>query len=588
MTGVKQRVVELHNMLKIERNYLTENIERKTFISVLAGISVLMFCCLFFLIRGEQISVILHDQLDSEVVFYCLKSRSLKTLIQSAFPEFMNGNAEISLASFGTLIFYFFFRPVNAFVLNMFFVRIVSFAGLFFLLKKFSVEIELAFLVSMVYSFLPIYSVYGLSSMGIPLVWLSVLELKENKKIAFWGIGIYALFSSLILVGFSVVAFYAVYILICKLKKEKILYMILGFVELICIYVLVNINVIKSVFFSDGSFVSHKKDCIISGSSFLKNTVNMLLEGHYHASSLHTYIWIPVLLAIIICVVNYKKVLNDDSVKFEIYMLGLLLLTITGIALFYGAFLSEYGVRIRTALFKNSPLISFQIDRVHWMYPVLWFAVFGISLSIIYKSVTQADKKISYVVVFLLWLIPALSVARQSDVISNIYYGVRDSKTDSTWENIFAEDIFDDITDYIDKPKNSYKVVSIGIHPSIALYNGFYCVDGYSNNYNLAYKKKFGEMANGELKKNKSNYEYFWNWGNRCYIFPADLKRDCFIRKDNGINIDLDVDAAKLHEMGCDYIISTVKIRNTDQYNYEKYFSTDNSYYGLYLYSIKG
>jgi hypothetical protein len=45
--------------------------------------------------------------------------------------------------------------------------------------------------------------------------------------------------------------------------------------------------------------------------------------------------------------------------------------------------------------------------------------------------------------------------------------------------------MFEEIKEYTDKKTDGYKVISIGIFPSIDLQNGFYCLDGYSNNYSF-------------------------------------------------------------------------------------------------------
>lgn len=46
----------------------------------------------------------------------------------------------------------------------------------------------------------------------------------------------------------------------------------------------------------------------------------------------------------------------------------------------------------------------------------------------------------------------------------------------------------EEIKDYIGKPQSSYRVGSIGLHPSVSQESGFYTVDGYVNSYPLAYK----------------------------------------------------------------------------------------------------
>ncbi|MBO5281674.1 MAG: hypothetical protein J6B43_00890, partial [Lachnospiraceae bacterium] len=61
--------------------------------------------------------------------------------------------------------------------------------------------------------------------------------------------------------------------------------------------------------------------------------------------------------------------------------------------------------------------------------------------------------------------------------------------------------------------------MSLGITPAAALYNGFYCLDGYSNLYPLEYKHEFREIIARELEKSEGVRVYFDAWGNRCYLF---------------------------------------------------------------------
>ena len=71
------------------------------------------------------------------------------------------------------------------------------------------------------------------------------------------------------------------------------------------------------------------------------------------------------------------------------------------------------------------------------------------------------------------------------------------------------------------KPED-YRVVSLGIDPAAALYQGFYCLDGYSNNYSLEYKHSFRRIIAPELEKSQYLQEYFDDWGNRLYLFSAE------------------------------------------------------------------
>ena len=142
---------------------------------------------------------------------------------------------------------------------------------------------------------------------------------------------------------------------------------------------------------------------------------------------------------------------------------------------------------------------------------------------------------------------------------------------------------------HIGKPLSDYRVVSLGIHPSIAQYNGFYTLDGYLADYPLEYKHRFRKIIAAELALNAKHRAYFDNWGSRAYILPRE--NIGYLNKQGNTDVlkhlDLDVDAFK--EMGGDYILSSVRIEPTGNPQYElmRQFSDRDSAWDIYLYKVK-
>ncbi|MBM6972264.1 hypothetical protein H6A17_14720, partial [Mordavella massiliensis] len=96
-------------------------------------------------------------------------------------------------------------------------------------------------------------------------------------------------------------------------------------------------------------------------------------------------------------------------------------------------------------------------------------------------------------------------------------------------------------------------------------YNGLSCIDGYSNNYSVSYKHEFRKIIGKELEKNENLKTYYDGWGNRCYLFAAEIPYMYTIHKDSGIvlkNLNLDVSALK--ELECDYLLSAVEIDSSN------------------------
>src|SRR5699024_6619802 len=109
---------------------------------------------------------------------------------------------------------------------------------------------------------------------------------------------------------------------------------------------------------------------------------------------------------------------------------------------------------------------TFNFARIHFMRPVLWYASFAIALSFLWRQFRLGK----WVVIFLL--------AAQCTLLYQLTEDVKYREAGTpTFKEFYAEDLFKDIQDYIGKDQSSYRVASIGLHPAISQYNGFYTLD---------------------------------------------------------------------------------------------------------------
>ncbi|OQP17435.1 DUF6044 family protein, partial [Geobacillus zalihae] len=153
----------------------------------------------------------------------------------------------------------------------------------------------------------------------------------------------------------------------------------------------------------------------------------------------------------------------------------------------------------------------------------------------------------------------------------------------------YAEKQFQEIKQYIGLPVSDYRVVSIGIHPAIAQYNGFYTLDTYNNFYPLSYKYEFRKIIERELEKSKTIRTYFDEWGGRCYIFTAELgKRYMFTKQSKKRLKNLQLNTEQLKKMGGRYIFSAVPIDNAAENGLvlDRVFTSDESAWTIYLYKV--
>ena len=258
-----------------------------------------------------------------------------------------------------------------------------------------------------------------------------------------------------------------------------------------------------------------------------------------------------------------------------------------GIAFFYAICKSRPAVD-----FKNSMdgfLRYFQAERFYWLYPALWYLEFALVFGFLWKMPGAAWYKTAALI---LVLFPTLNLIR---VNSLFYMNINQINNGSgvtgyiSWESFYSEDLMQRLEDAIGKEMSSYRVAHLGISPAPALMHGFYTVDGYSNNYPLAYKHRFRQVIAGELARNEEARVYFDCWGSRCYLFNSVTGTYWMLRKDSGVQYeDLAFDLDALKALGCQYLFSGAQIADAEEMGltFSGYFDTEDSYWGIWLYEL--
>jgi len=126
------------------------------------------------------------------------------------------------------------------------------------------------------------------------------------------------------------------------------------------------------------------------------------------------------------------------------------------------------------------------------------------------------------------------------------------------------------------------------MHPAVAIYNGFYTLDGYFTSYPLEYKHQFRKLIIPELEKSTTFKNYFDSWGSRCYLFVSELEKDGFtITKDKTKKIkNFPINMEVFIEMGGQYIFSAVELFNAEEKGLilENIFTNSTSSWRIYLY----
>lgn len=161
-------------------------------------------------------------------------------------------------------------------------------------------------------------------------------------------------------------------------------------------------------------------------------------------------------------------------------------------------------------------------------------------------------------------------------------------KTGISFKAFYANNIFEKIDKTINIDKSSYRVASIGIHPAIARYNGFYTADGYLPSFPLQYKKQFRKIISKELDKNALLKKSFDNWGSRCYIFADDVGYNFIPDKKSNKMITININPQALHALNIQYIFSSYEITNAtdNSLEFSCLYKDSQAAWNIYMYHV--
>jgi len=225
-------------------------------------------------------------------------------------------------------------------------------------------------------------------------------------------------------------------------------------------------------------------------------------------------------------------------------------------------------------------LIIFQIILNIFSIPEISYNLFK---NLINKNILISIVDIDKPVYYLNNLI--LNENKRKDLYTDIY-----NNRFITYKEYESSNLMNQIFNYINENQNKYKIVSIGLPPSITQINGFYTLDG---DFDILPGKNFLEfrkIIEPEIKLNKNirlNYDY---GGNQLFIYNNELLEygytNCY--KNYNISIEkLNINIVQLKKMGCKYVFSAVKIKYLDEkMKFLKLFEDNDSIYKIYLYKI--
>lgn len=615
------------------------DIKHKDGMWVSLGLLAVSLIALPYAVLGEGSYVQVHDQLDGEVLNYMYQARYLGR--GNVIPQFMNGMDKASMlppAPLGVLL-YRILSPFAAYAVMHWLCLTAGFLSMYALGKKMGLRAAVSWAMACLFCYIPFYPVYGLAALGQPMLTLCGLTLGEeaakNAKYRRWagcylGIALFAACSSLTLVGYVWVAaglLGTVYMAAAGMGKKTgygpALRVGGGTLTLTLVYLLCNTDLLRSL--RGNGFSTHRQEMVLRATEHPLESFKELIfrGGSYSPVYSSGILAAAVLLTLAVLFFGGRKGKAARGLAKAWRLMGLLCLSALAAVLWN----CEPVVSLRLRL--GGMAAYFQADRIYWCFPFLWMLVLGFVLESVWAlgeygtgddhvrgmgavsaepscagerlgagktGASWRTRAMAMVGCLLLLGIEGFQVFRDSPLNKNIRLMLQDGYRQVTWESIFMEDVFARIDGAIGEDKDDYSVVSLGIYPSVALYHGYTCADGYSNNYDLAYKHRFRRMMARELEENEEALRYFDEWGNRLYLAGAPYGINGMVAKGQSGYTDLDYDLDAMANLRIRYLLAAAPVelssasRSQTALTLELVegspFTDDTAYYEVWVYRI--
>lgn len=549
--------------------------ERRLILWALLGIA--LFLSPYFIL-GENAHIRVHDNLDSNLAWYKVLAESgqLTGSALSEIPQVINGLPRNALGTeFSLIVWLYYWLPtITAYGLSQVITRFTAFLGMYLLLKKHFIQDERWSIIrigtALAFALTPFWPSGMLSTLGMPLALWAFLNIRmgERKWTNYFVLTLLPFYSSIVLGFFFFLSAMGVFWLSDVIRGKgwnwrfftAIAYMTV-------VYFATDYRLVYSFLFDDepNSRDEYFHARLTFGHS-VRLTFKNFIMGHHHAHTIHTLIILPVI------VIVFFLLWKNKAWKLEkpfVFLFGLNFILSAWYAFwFYKGWLPLTE--------RYHFLDTFNFARYHFLRPLILYILFALGLKILWNHGRQWRIAIP-------WLVGAQLILLGFTNEEIVY------KNKPSVMEFYAENQFQAIKAHINKPVESYRVASIGLHPAIAQYNGFYTLDTYNNFYPLSYKYQFREIIEKELQKNKRIRIYFDEWGGRCYLFTDELGKHYMFKKTSKKRIkNLELNLEPFKQMGGKYIFSAVPIDNAEEngLKLDKTFNSKSSAWKIYLYEV--
>lgn len=530
------------------------------------------------IVLGEYAHIRVHDNLDSNLAWYKVLATSgeLAGGLDAVTPQIINGLPRNAFGSELTLIvwLYKFFPTMVAYTLSQAITRVVAFIGMYLLLTKHVVKKPaLSFITvgtALAFALTPFWPSGMLSTLGMPLALWALLNIRNGERSwkNYLTLTLVPFYASIVLGFFFFLAAIGIFWLYDAIKKKALnITFLLGILYMGLMFLIVEYRLIYSFLFEqEPTSRDEYFHARLTFAHSLRLTFKNFVLGHNHVMTVHGLF---VLAAIFLALIFIAKNKEWHSQRLFIW-----LFVINFILSAWYAFWFYRGWLPLTERFHF--LDTFNFARFHFLRPLIIYVSFALALKILVEGSLKWTGTVKFLLIGQIMLLFLFN--------DEIIYHDK-----PTVKEFYAEDVFAEIKYHIGLPQEDYRVASIGLHPAISQYNGFYTLDTYNNFYSLSYKHNFRKIIEPELEKNNKIRTYFDEWGGRCYIFTDELGKHYMFKKTSNKKLkNLDLNLEPFVEMGGRYIFSAVPIENAaeNHMQLDGEFTSKDTVWKIYLYKV--
>ena len=562
-------------------------------VQIIIALTLFVAFIIYFIPSGDN-EIRVHDTYDGNFT-------SRDVLIKSGFLFELNPNQIILGIMNGlprglfprfteiTTIFMFLFGSLNGMTITFILVRIFGFLGIYLFAKTHlnipRRQMGLLLMVAMCYACLPVFTIHGLTVMGVPLVLWAYFNLYKNQSII-TSLIIFVLFSiwsNFVLVGVHLLLVLSVITLFLFATDRKLNYkLILGILILLVVYIVSEYGMFYLYIFNSNyhsSRISFNKELGLNYKGVIGTFFIKFFTNEYSSANYFGYIFLPFFIHYLVAVFRKVEKNNNDKISLLFFFilvfsaLFVSLLDWKGLAWFYDSF-----------KFAN----SFNLKRFTNLMPSFFFILLLVSISNFNLNFSKAKQAVSTIILILFFVL----IWRGNISFNRSAFDTTGIKIISpqkiTFNQFFDKLIYKEIKLVLGND-TVFNVIHLGISPSPSKYAGLLVLDDYQGDYPLEYKKEFRKIIEGELNKSLALKKSYDEWGARSYMYSAE-EFDEKLMKRNGILYihNLSINTEQLKKMKCKNIISSIYIGNFRSLNLtlKKVFVSPLDYKIIFLYKL--